>query len=242
MASLVCRPAHGAAADQRVKDPNQIWPALWDGCRDLNLPRFQARMKNFDALVKAGTAWQLSMEQEKVRIKKLNKETCAKWGQSRNGEAFLAEFLQQFSATAKTAIDLKGQIVTQLAPELEQIWKEQRQELAAKGLNFADFPCGKSLRRTSAAVEGQLKVLETLVYTVRDECPAAADQIIAAAVKAGLAPAKQATGQGAPVVVNNRAGTNPSKGGDVTGTEMQRKKSEETAKILNQQKAKTADK
>lgn len=198
-ALLASNAALAEAPSGPKKGLNKNWASLWDDCYDLNLPYFQARIEKFTEFLKAGDAWELAIETEKVKITHFNKETCKGYGLVKNDGKGIAEMTMEMAKTAQPANDLYARGENDVGKQLQAWMTVAQKELDEYKFPLGEFPCGKALDRTKKLIIVRMQEIEAKAKTIAVECPAsmeaaAKDPDAPRGPKAGV---KQTYGQGA---------------------------------------------
>jgi len=208
------------------------WGEFWNECYDLNLPYFQAKIKKFQAMLADGMNWETATELDKINIDKVINETCKKWAENPNGDEPLRDFLAKFGEVAQKAIELKGKIVTDFGPQMDAWQAVEEKELTPYGFRLEEFPCGKAFKKMEGHIADQLNAIQTKFELIKQKCPKAADQIIAAAIAKGPDMSKLKYGQGRGKTVKG----NPKNGAsDITGVQQAEDKEKKSGEVIKGQ-------
>lgn len=245
--ALLAAPALAEAPKDPKKGLNETWAKLWDDCYDLNLPYFQARIKKFTEFLKAGDAWEVAIELEKIKIEKFNKETCHGYGLARNDGKSLQTMTVEMAKTAQGANDLYSRGESDIGKQLKAWMEVEQKELDEYGFPLNEFPCGKAMERTQKIIVARMKEIETKAKTIAVECPKSMEAAIndpnaPRGPKAGVTQT-YGKGSGAPVPVGN----SQNGASDITGvkkaqenealSEEKLRKQEEEARKRNEKKS-----
>jgi|GEM_PF-4362974 len=192
------------------------WQQNWDACRDFRGLTFQWNGSEIKELYQQGMLWEKKVSKEISEISDVAQTTCKAWAENPNGDVPLKEFIRRFTEISKSALLLKQEATEKLSPGLTSWWKNESSGLAIFGFKFESYRCGRAVINTQKSVKADLLRIEQKFDALKNQCPAAADELIAKAKVTGPNSEKFGYGNGGPA--RTPSGTSEKGHSDITGT------------------------